>query len=43
MIAGDEGLEVLAFSSGSETRLTWLPRPNATFRVQQVDYWDGEA
>lgn len=28
-IAGEEGLDLLAFSSGSMTHLTWLPRPNA--------------
>ncbi len=29
MIAGDDGLDVLAFAGGSETRLTWLPRAGA--------------
>ena len=29
IVAGGEGLEVLAFSSGSDTNMTWLPRPNA--------------
>lgn len=29
VVAGDEGLEVLAFSSGSNTGMTWLPRANA--------------
>lgn len=29
IIAGDEGLDVLAFSSGSDTEMTWLPRANA--------------
>ncbi len=29
IVAGDDGLEVLAFSSGSDTGLTWLPRANA--------------
>jgi uncharacterized cupin superfamily protein len=29
IIAGDAGLEVLAFSSGSNTGMTWLPRANA--------------
>jgi uncharacterized cupin superfamily protein len=29
IIAGDEGLEVLAFSNGSDTGMTWLPRAKA--------------
>lgn len=29
ILAGDEGLDVLAFSSGSDTGITWLPRANA--------------
>jgi uncharacterized cupin superfamily protein len=29
IVASDEGLEVLAFSSGSDTGMTWLPRANA--------------
>ncbi|HWF52297.1 MAG TPA: cupin domain-containing protein [Solirubrobacteraceae bacterium] len=29
LLAGEEGLDVLAFSSGSDTRMTWLPRANA--------------
>jgi len=29
IIAGDDGLDVLAFSSGTDTRLTWLPRAGA--------------
>lgn len=28
ILAGDEGIVLLAFSSGTETHLTWLPRPN---------------
>ncbi len=27
-VAGPEGMEALMFSSGSDTALTWLPRPN---------------
>jgi uncharacterized cupin superfamily protein len=29
IVAAEEGLDVLAFSSGSETEMTWLPRANA--------------
>jgi uncharacterized cupin superfamily protein len=29
IVAGDDGLEVLAFSSGSSTGMTWLPRAKA--------------
>jgi uncharacterized cupin superfamily protein len=29
LVAGDEGLDVLAFSSGSDTGMTWLPRAKA--------------
>jgi uncharacterized cupin superfamily protein len=29
IVAGEQGLDVLAFSSGSDTGLTWLPRANA--------------
>lgn len=29
IIGSDEGLDVLAFSSGSDTEMTWLPRANA--------------
>jgi hypothetical protein len=29
IVAGDEDLDVLAFSSGSDTGMTWLPRANA--------------
>jgi uncharacterized cupin superfamily protein len=29
IVAGDEGLDVLVFSSGSDTEITWLPRANA--------------
>jgi uncharacterized cupin superfamily protein len=29
IVAGDGGLDVLAFSSGSDTGMTWLPRANA--------------
>ena len=29
IVAGDEGLDVLAFSSGSDTHMVWLPRANA--------------
>ncbi len=29
IVAGDDGLDVLAFSSGSDTELTWLPRADA--------------
>jgi uncharacterized cupin superfamily protein len=28
IVAGDDGVEVLAFSSGSDTEITWLPRAN---------------
>jgi uncharacterized cupin superfamily protein len=28
VVAGDEGIDMLAFGSGSDTSLTWLPRPN---------------
>lgn len=28
ILAGEGGLDVLAFASGSDTHLTWLPRPN---------------
>ncbi len=28
VLAGAEGIDVLAFGSGSDTSLTWLPRPN---------------
>ncbi len=29
ILAGDQDLDVLTFSSGSDTGMTWLPRPNA--------------
>jgi uncharacterized cupin superfamily protein len=29
IVAGNDGLEVLAFSSGSDTEMTWLPRAGA--------------
>ncbi len=29
VVAGDDGLVVLVFGSGSDSSLTWLPRPNA--------------
>ncbi len=31
LVAGAEGIDVLAFASGSDTSLTWLPRPNVMF------------
>lgn len=31
IVAGEEGLDLLAFGSGSDTGLTWLPRPNVMF------------
>ncbi len=31
LVAGADGLDALAFASGSDTALTWLPRPNVMF------------
>jgi len=30
-VAGDEGLELMVFATGSDTNITWLPRANAWF------------
>ena len=31
LVAGADGIDVMAFGSGSDTSLTWLPRPNVMF------------
>lgn len=31
LVAGPDGLDVLVFATGSDTRLTWLPRANVMF------------
>lgn len=35
LMAGDDGLEVLAFADGSDTNLTWLPRAQAMFAASR--------
>jgi uncharacterized cupin superfamily protein len=49
--AGEQGLTLLAYGTRDPSDIAFYPRSgkvrlrgvNATFRVQQVDYWDGEA
>lgn len=49
-VAGDSGLVVLAYGQRDPRDVCWYPRSQklavrgigATFRVERVDYWDGE-
>jgi uncharacterized cupin superfamily protein len=49
-VAGDEGLELLAYGERDPRDVVWYPRSQklairgvgAMFRVKRVDYWDGE-
>ena len=49
-VAGDDGLELLAYGQRDPRDVCWYPRSQklyvrgvgAMFRVQRVDYWDGE-
>jgi uncharacterized cupin superfamily protein len=49
-VAGDDGLELLAYGQRDPSDVCWYPRSQklsfrasgAIFRVQTVDYWDGE-
>ena len=47
-VAGDEGLEMLAYGERQANEVCWYPRSGKVsvagiiFRVEQVDYWDGE-
>jgi uncharacterized cupin superfamily protein len=49
-VAGDDGLELLAYGERDPRDVCWYPRSQklsvrgvgAMFRVQRVDYWDGE-
>lgn len=49
-VAGDEGLEMLAYGQRDPRDVCWYPRSSkisfrgfgARFRVEPVDYWDGE-
>jgi uncharacterized cupin superfamily protein len=47
-VAGDDGLEMLAYGQRMENEVCFYPRSNKAsvagiiMRVEQVDYWDGE-
>ncbi|HVP01105.1 MAG TPA: cupin domain-containing protein [Solirubrobacteraceae bacterium] len=41
LVAGPQGIDVLAFGSGSDTSLTWLPRPNVMWAAPRWIPLDG--